>query len=220
LETYGDTKVLASPRILVLNKQHAEIQVGDNLGYKTVTQTQTSTVQTVQFLNTGTLLRIRPFVSSDGMIRLEIHPERSSGELNLDGVPQTHSAQITSDFAVPNGGTVVIGGLIDSDVEKKWEGIPFLSRLPVIGYAFRHTVESVLKKEMIVIITPHALQPSCTESLNYLGRPRTLGVGEHVLQRPRAEAKDGPTLFELPRPEPCPPIAPLSTSRGATPPQR
>ncbi len=79
LETIGSTKILASPRILVLNKQRAEIQLGCRLGFQTFSQNFTSTIQQVQFLNTGTLLRIRPFISEDGMIRMEIHPERSSG---------------------------------------------------------------------------------------------------------------------------------------------
>ena len=79
LETIGSTKILASPRILVLNKQRAEIQLGTRLGFQTFSQNFTSTIQQVQFLNTGTLLRIRPFISEDGMVRMEIHPERSSG---------------------------------------------------------------------------------------------------------------------------------------------
>jgi type II secretory pathway component GspD/PulD (secretin) len=71
LETMGSTKILASPRVLVLNKQRAEIQLGARLGFRGVTsQNFTSTVQAVQFLNTGTLLRLRPFVSSDGMVRM------------------------------------------------------------------------------------------------------------------------------------------------------
>ena len=75
LETIGSTKILASPRILVLNKQRAEIQLGSRLGFQTFSQNFTSTIQQVQFLNTGTLLRIRPFISEDGMVRMELHPE-------------------------------------------------------------------------------------------------------------------------------------------------
>jgi type IV pilus secretin PilQ/predicted competence protein len=145
LESYGETKVLASPRILVLNKQRAEIQLGDRLGYQTATQTQTSTVQQVQFMDIGTLLRLRPFVSSDGLIRMEIHPERSFGALEA-GVPQTHSTQVTTNVMVPDGASIVIGGLIDNEVDKTWEGVPFLSRLPWIGYLFRQTVETTAKK--------------------------------------------------------------------------
>ncbi len=92
LQTLTETKILASPRILVLNKQRAEIQLGDRLGYKTITQTQTSTAEKVEFMNVGTQLRLRPFVSSDGLIRMEIHPERSPAPCE-DGIPQTSSAR-------------------------------------------------------------------------------------------------------------------------------
>lgn len=87
LESLGQTEVLACPRLLVLNKQRAELQLGDRLGYKTLTQTQTSTVEQVQFVDVGTQLRLRPFVTSDGMVRMEVHPEKSTGKVDLAGDP-------------------------------------------------------------------------------------------------------------------------------------
>ena len=113
LETVGSTKILASPRILVLNKQRAEIQLGSRLGFRSsVTQNIIGTTQQVQFLNTGTLLRLRPFVSSDDMVRMEIHPERSEGVVDpTTGLPSaTTAAELTTNVMVPNGGTLVIGG--------------------------------------------------------------------------------------------------------------
>lgn len=202
LESVGETKVLACPRLLVLNKQKAEIQLGDRLGYQTASQTQTSTVQQVQFMDVGTLLRLRPFISSEGMIRMEIHPERSSGVIDDAGVPQTRSAQVTTNVLVPDGATIVIGGLMDTEVYKKWQGLPFLSRIPLLGYLFRETEDQTIKKELIVILTPHIWRPECPESLNYLGKPRALGLEARVGQRPCAEAKDAPSLYELARPTP------------------
>jgi general secretion pathway protein D len=205
LETLGDTKVLASPRLTVVNKQRGELQLGDRIGYQTATQTQTSTVQQVQFMDVGTLLRLRPFVSSDGIIRMEIHPERSSGALDASNIPQMHSAQVTTNVMVPNGTTIVIAGLIDHEVTKDWEGIPFLSRIPMLGYLFRHTVDTTTKKEMVVLLTPHIWRPEMPCALNHLGRPRTLGLESRVGQCPREEQRDGPWLTEIPaQPAPCP----------------
>ena len=93
LETIGSTKILASPRILVLNKQRADIQLGSRLGFQTLSQNFTSTIQQVQFLNTGTLLRLRPFVSDDGMVRMEIHPERSSGSV-VNNIPNQTDGRV------------------------------------------------------------------------------------------------------------------------------
>ena len=177
LETFGETKVLASPRLLVLNKQPAQLHVGDQLGYVTSTVSQTSTTQTVNFLNTGTQLMLRPFVSSDGMIRMEIHPERSTGALDANGIPQTNTSAMTSNVLIPDGVTIVIGGLIDTEVDKNWTGLPFLSRIPLFGYLFRNTVDNTTKEELVVILTPHIVRPECPEATNYLGRPQSLGSG-------------------------------------------
>ena len=129
LETIGSTKILASPRILVLNKQRAEIQLGTRLGFQTFSQNFTSTIQQVQFLNTGTLLRIRPFISQDGMIRMEIHPERSSGSVT-NNIPNQQTAELTTNVMVPDGATLVIGGLMEDEDDFQLQGLPGLSRLP------------------------------------------------------------------------------------------
>jgi type IV pilus secretin PilQ/predicted competence protein len=204
LEHMGETKVLACPRILVLNKQPAQLHLGKQLGYQTSTVSQTSTTQTVQFLSVGTLLLLRPYVSSDGMVRMEVHPERSTGQLDSNGVPQTDTTTVTSNVLVPDGATIVIGGLMDTQVDKDWQGVPFLSRIPVLGYAFRHTVEATVKTELIVILTPHIWRPQCLDAINHLGQPRALGLEERVGQRPHAEARDGPNLFDIPPSRQCP----------------
>ena len=200
LETLGETKVLAAPRLLVLNKQRAEVHVGKQLGYATSTQTQTSTTETVNFMPVGTQLRLRPFISSDGMIRMEIHPERSDGDIE-SGIPQTNAQQVTTNVMVPDGATIVIGGLIDSEVTHGWAGIPLLSRLPWIGYLFRDTSDSTVKNELIVILTPHIWHPECPEATNYLGRPRAQGLDTRTAQKPCEDRRDGLSLYELTRPE-------------------
>ena len=205
LQTLGETKVLAAPRIMVLNKQGAEVHLGDQLGYETSTVSQTSTTQTVQFMNVGTQLRLRPFVSSDGVIRMELHPERSTGQLDANGIPQTNTSEVTTNIMVHDGTTIVIAGLMDTEIDKTVQGIPFSMDLPLLGVLFRHTTSTTTKQELVVILTPHICRPECPEATNYLGRPRALGLDERVMQSPRAEKKDGPSLYEIPPPgESCP----------------
>jgi len=210
LESLGETKVLACPRLLVVNKQRAEIQLGDRLGYKTISQTSTSTTEKVEFMDVGTLLRLRPFISSDGMIRMEIHPERSSGKLDVNGVPQTTSTQVTTNVLVPDGTTIVIAGLMDNEIKTEYEGLPFLSRLPWIGPFFRQTIADRTKKELVVILTPHIWRPEAPCRLNYLGPPRALGLEGRVETAPRGTGKDPPPLYETPPPQPLLPAAPES----------
>ncbi len=155
----GRTNVLACPRLLVLNKQRAELIIGDRIGYKTLTVTETSTVEKVEFLNVGTQLRLRPFVTSDGMVRLEIHPERSTGAVE-DGIPRTATSEVTTNVMVPDGSTIVIGGLMEDASEVQQSGIPVLSNMPWIGALFRRRVTKFSKKELIVLLTPRTINAS------------------------------------------------------------
>jgi type IV pilus secretin PilQ/predicted competence protein len=175
----GETEVLATPRLLVLNKQRAEIQLGDRLGFRTLTQTQTSTVQKIEFMNVGTQLRMRPFITNDGMVRLEIHPERSSGEV-VDNVPSTHTTEVTTNVIVPDGATVVIGGLIDDEDAFNRSGIPGLMNIPYLGVLFRLDTHVKVRKELVVLLTPriwkgesvpHKMLPKTKTAIPPLGSP-------------------------------------------------
>ena len=158
LETIGSTKILASPRILVLNKQRAEIQLGSRLGFQTFSQNFTSTIQQVQFLNTGTLLRIRPFISRDGMIRMEIHPERSSGSVT-NNIPNQQTAELTTNVMVPDGATLVIGGLMEDEDDYQLQGLPGLARIPALGFLFGFRQKNEGRRELVVLLTPHIWSP-------------------------------------------------------------
>jgi type IV pilus assembly protein PilQ len=161
LETIGDTNVIAAPRLMCLNKQRAEILIGDQKGFVSTTQTETATTQTVEFLDVGTQLRIRPFISSDGMIRMEVHPELSTGEVQLVGtfaLPNKTVTQVTTNIMCYDGCTVIIGGLIREDLSTTSSQIPFVGNLPVIGPAFRRKTDTTTRNEVIVLITPRIVQ--------------------------------------------------------------
>ena len=157
LETIGDTNVIASPRVMCLNKQRAEILIGSKLGYISTTVTQTSSTQTVNFLQVGTQLRIRPFIYTDGTIRLEVHPELSTGSVQVQGnftLPQENITEVTTNVLCQDGNTVVIGGLIREELDNSTNQIPLLGNLPWVGPLFRHTTQSTIRNEIIVLITP------------------------------------------------------------------
>jgi type IV pilus assembly protein PilQ len=172
LETIGDTNVIASPRLTCLNKQRAEIQIGEELGYVSTTITETSATQSISFLDTGTLLRIRPFIGNDGLIRLEVHPELSTGTVVLDQgltIPNKSVTQVTTNVLCPDGCTFLIGGLIREDLQTNTTQIPLLGNLPWIGPAFRQKTENVDRVEIIVLITPRIVSEPmiCEEGMKY-----------------------------------------------------
>ncbi|UUO08863.1 hypothetical protein M4951_11225 [Blastopirellula sp. J2-11] len=163
LESFGDTSVIASPQLLVLNKQRAEILIGEQKGYISTTVTETASTQSVEFLEIGTQLRLRPFITDDGMVRLEVHPEISDGDVKVEGeftLPNKIVTQVTTNVICPDGRTIIIGGLIKSDLRKKGSQIPYLGSIPILGPAFRQKQETTVRDELIVLLTPRIVDPA------------------------------------------------------------
>jgi type IV pilus assembly protein PilQ len=174
LETIGDTNVVASPRLMVLNKQRAEIQIGEKKGYVSTTVTETSSTQSVEFLDIGALLRLRPYISSDGLIRMEVHPELSDGNVDTSSgftLPNKEITQVTTNIMVRDGCTVVIGGLMRENLATNTAQIPLFGNLPLVGFLFRSKTETVERREVMVLITPHIVyEPgTCQEGVKAAG---------------------------------------------------
>ena len=157
LEEVTDTTVLSNPKVLALNKQRAEVIVGDRLGYLTITTTETTTVESVDFLDTGTQLIFRPFISDDGYIRLEIHPKVSSGTV-VGGIPNERTTEVTCNIMVKDGHTIVIGGLFKETVTIARSQVPGLGNVPGFGWLFRNKSDSTERNEIIVLLTPHIIK--------------------------------------------------------------
>src|SRR5262249_41175645 len=146
LEKVGDTNVIASPRLTCLNKQRAEIQIGEELGYVSTTVTESSSTQTINFLSVGTLLRIRPYIANEGLIRLNAHQELSHGTVSVQkgmSLPQKSVTQVTTNVLCPDGCTAVIGGLIREDLTNNVNQLPYLGNVPYIGWLFRQKDQGV-----------------------------------------------------------------------------
>ncbi|MCH7527077.1 MAG: hypothetical protein IID39_06550, partial [Planctomycetes bacterium] len=111
LEEVTDVSVLANPKILALNKQVGNVIVGRRDGYITTTVTETQAIQKVEFLETGTQLTFRPFIGTDGYIRMELHPEDSTGGLTAAQLPFEQTTEVTTNIIVRDGHTILIGGL-------------------------------------------------------------------------------------------------------------
>lgn len=158
LEGVTDTVVLANPKVLALNKQKGEVIVGRRDGYITTTVTETTATQTVEFLDTGTRLIFRPYIGSDGFIRMEIHPEDSSGGVNAQGLPFKATTEVTSNVMVKDGHTIVIGGLFRESTDSAKSQIPVLGNIPVAGYLFRQQRDKTVREEVIIMLTPHIIK--------------------------------------------------------------
>jgi type IV pilus assembly protein PilQ len=162
LESATDATVLANPKVLVLDKQSGKVHVGQELGYNGgSTVTQTSTTSTIAFIDTGTILSFRPYIGNDGYIRMEIHPEDSSGSVDTTAnppLPNKSITEITSNVMVKDGNTIVIGGLFRDDITSSKSQIPILGNLPWIGFLFRNKADSTTRHEVIILLTPHIIK--------------------------------------------------------------
>ncbi|WP_417392163.1 hypothetical protein [Gimesia sp.] len=159
LEDVTETNLIASPQLRALNKQKAELIIGDRTSYSTVTQNGNTSIQNVNFLDSGIVLNLRPFITPDGQIRMEVHPERSSARINPStNLPDLQTTEVTTNVMVRDGHTVVIGGLIEERASNTRNQVPFLGAIPVIGNAFRHQREITTRNELIVLITPRIVR--------------------------------------------------------------
>jgi type IV pilus assembly protein PilQ len=160
LDQVVDTTVLARPRITCLNRQRAEVLVGRRVGYLTSTQTDTSTTQQVEFLDTGVQLIFRPFISPDGMIRMELQPNVSSatvGTIGGAGVPDEITQQLMTNVRCRDGETIILGGLFRETSTITRNQVPFLGDIPLLGNAFRGQDDTIVKEEIIFLLTPSIL---------------------------------------------------------------
>jgi len=185
LESITDVTILANPKILAVNKQEGYVQIGKKLGYRGSTTISSGGVATqgeVQFLDTGTVLTFRPYIGNDGYIRMDIYPKDSSGQLNVDRVPDETVTQVRTNIIVKDGETIVIGGLFRDVVTTARSQVPLLGDLPLVGALFRGTNDKTERQEVIVLLTPHIIvEPSQVD-----GQARAADIS-----RKRFGAKDG-----------------------------
>jgi type IV pilus assembly protein PilQ len=162
LESITDTTVLATPKIMTVNKQEGSVLIGTNLGYRSSTTIGSGGVATegeVEFLQTGTQLVFRPYIGNDGYIRMEIYPKDSTAELNADGVPTEQTVEMKTNVIVKDGETIVIGGLFRNVITTTRNQVPLLGDLPWVGGLFRGTSDSNKREEVIVLLTTRIIDP-------------------------------------------------------------
>ena len=160
LETITDTTIMANPKILAVNKQEGQLHIGDRLGYASLTS-QTSggnTTSEIKFLEVGTMLTFRPYIGNDGYIRMDIYPKDSSGSVNkITGIPNETTTQLKTNILVKDGETIVIGGLFRDQIDTTRNQVPLLGDIPFLGVLFRGTSDSSVRKEVIILLTPHII---------------------------------------------------------------
>ena len=154
LEQDGRIRTLSTPKLLAIENQEASVIVGDRRGFQVTTTINQVTTESIEFLESGVILRVTPHVDADGRIMMDIHPEVSSGTVDTNGIPSQTTTEVTTRLIVPSGETVFVGGLIKQSISENRNGIPGLGRVPGVGRLFSSRELTSVNTETIVLITP------------------------------------------------------------------
>jgi MSHA type pilus biogenesis protein MshL len=177
LETFGDVKVLSSPKVMALNNQSAILKVVDNEVYFTidvqtvagnVNQNPTVAIDTnVNTVPVGFVMSVTPFIDDKDMVTLNVRPTISriistvvdpNPSLATAGVkseiPVIQVREIETVLKINDGDTAVIGGLMQDQIDKKQSGVPILSSIPLLGALFRYQDDEYIKSELVIFIRP------------------------------------------------------------------
>ena len=169
LENDGKAKVISRPRVITMNNVAATIQ---SLTIIRVKMPSTGTVistggggasgnnTATEKINTGITLVVTPQVSSDGYVLMNIYAKSSLPDFTraVDGIPSEISREANSNVLIRNGDTVVLGGIYRHTGDDREDGLPYLSKVPAIGWLFKRTLESSHHEELLVFLTPKVVE--------------------------------------------------------------
>jgi type II secretory pathway component GspD/PulD (secretin) len=164
LSNKGRVRTLATPKLLALENQEATTNIGDKLGYRLTTTINNVTSESIQFLETGVILRVTPSVDSDGKIVLRVRPEVSSGSVSA-GIPSKKTTEVSTQMVAEDGQAILIAGLIKTSEGRRRIGIPLLGDVPGIGKLFSNNETTGSSTETIVMITPRIVRDARTLAL-------------------------------------------------------
>ncbi|MCZ6889687.1 MAG: hypothetical protein O7H39_14455 [Gammaproteobacteria bacterium] len=150
----GRMTALATPKLLTLDNDEASVIIGDRRGYAVTTTINQVTTESIEFLESGVILRVTPHIDAHGRILLDIHPEVSTGSVDAAGIPSQTTTEVTTRLLVPNGETAFIGGLIKHTMTQNYRRVPIIGNIPVIGLLFGSREKTHVNVETIVLITP------------------------------------------------------------------
>jgi general secretion pathway protein D len=166
LHTVTAVKVLSNPSLVVVNNQAATLQVGDSVpvstGSATVLTTNNTVVNTIDYRNTGIILRVSPRINVNGNVRLDVEQEISnvSAATAASLTPTVSERKVKSSISVATGQTVLLAGLISEQHNNQRNGIPLLDQIQGLGDAFSHQDNKAIRTELIIFIRPQIIRDS------------------------------------------------------------
>jgi len=194
LMSKGEADLLSSPNIVTLEGKEAEIDVGDEYPYETYVIQEGEKVPIIKFKHVGATLLVTPRIEGEKRVVLDIEPEVSeiTAPPPFPGAPPiVGTRKARTQIAVDAGKTIVVGGLLRKTEKRTREGVPFLSRIPILRSLFSYKEVESEKTDLLVFITPHIL-PDEMEEENMVEKRKPLRVQiEELYQEGVEYKKDG-----------------------------
>ncbi|TWU03375.1 Type IV pilus biogenesis and competence protein PilQ precursor [Neorhodopirellula pilleata] len=157
-----DSRTLASPKVSIINQQEAKIQIGRRLPYTEITNTDNgNNIQNVKFLEIGIILTVTPVITDDGNILMTVLPKVSDGFINDNQQPEEDVTEVSTTVLIPDGGGLIIGGLIEEKQIHSLNVVPGLHRIPVLGKLFVKEETETDRNELIVALVTHVVGDPC-----------------------------------------------------------
>jgi general secretion pathway protein D len=168
LETTGKFKIISRPTVFTSNNKKAIIASGQEIpvpvstlsNASSVVNTVASVQSSIEYKKVVLQLEVVPLINSEKEVSLDILQKLDSlvpnGDVRISGnlVPTIDTKYIRTSVSAQNGSTIILGGLIEDQKQKNYNGIPYLSRIPLIGAAFRSTASGKVRRELIVLMCP------------------------------------------------------------------
>jgi general secretion pathway protein D len=172
IATAGKAKVLSRPSVVARNNQPATITVGQSVPLITNVRFDTfgNAINSVTYQSVGIILRVTPFITTEGLVEMILSPETSelvqdrtqwvpisSGPGGQVSAPLINSRSADTVIVTPDGQTVIIGGLMQNGKAESETKIPFLGDIPLLGNLFKHKITTDAKTELIIFLTPYII---------------------------------------------------------------
>ena len=156
LETDGYGKVVSSPKVTTLDNQTATISQGARIPFLSTSAGGTQ----VQFIQASLDLSVTPHITSDGKVFLSVQVSNNRADFSqvVQGNPSILIKEIATEVLVADGDTTVLGGVMATEESGNQDRVPLLSKIPLIGYLFKNSSESLTHNELLVFITPHIIE--------------------------------------------------------------
>ncbi len=159
----GVVKILSRPVVIAANNQQAEILVGTQRPFVQVSRSLPTDAatrdQVVQYKDVGTRLIVRPTISPDGYVVLQVTQEVNSATTETAfNAPVISTRSVQTQLLIQDGRTVVLGGLSDRERDSNQGGVPLLSSIPLLGGFFGHTSRRTTETELLLFLTPRVIR--------------------------------------------------------------